>query len=118
MDRVRLLEVLSLPPMTRIDITHMTWQLWGQTMTFACEADAIQFSVQFEDCREMKWQLYTHMQHDEPLAFPRTEWVNFRMGRDQHRSPAHVLTQHFGLSLMYGALVMLHNENRLPIETT
>lgn len=104
MDRIHILEQLNLPPMTPITITSLVMRQWGRDLIFACEAqDNVAFTVTFSDCREMKWQLYTHMQDDE-VNFPRTAWVNFRMGRSMHRSPAHILTEHFGLSLVYGEI--------------
>ena len=103
MDRIHILEQLALPPTTPITITGLTMRQWGRDMIFSCEANNINFTVTFADCREMKWQLYTHIQEDD-ANFPRSTWVNFRMGRSQHRSPAHMLTEHFGLSLVYGEI--------------
>jgi len=38
-----------------------------------------------------------------------TELVNFKLGRSQHRSPAHLLTEHFGLSLFYGDVMLIRD---------
>lgn len=105
MDRIHILEQLALPSMTPIYLTELTLRQWGRDLIFFCEADDTQFTVTFSDCRETKWQIYTHMQ-DTGNNFPRSQWVNFRMGRDQHRSPAHILSEHFGLSLVYGKMVV------------
>ena len=104
MDRHIILDQMGLAPVTSLFFTGLTFQQWGRDLLFAVEADQQHFEVTFHDCREMKWQIYTHQVSDNPIAFPRSEWVNFRIGRDQHRSPAHILSEHFGLSLVYGAL--------------
>ena len=55
----------------------------------------------------MRWQAYSHIAVEENISFPVTELVNFRMGRDQHRSPCQILTEHFGLTLYYGEMHIL-----------
>ena len=78
--------------------------MWGRDLHFSGVADTMPFHLHFLDCRETRWQIYSHLQDESKPAFPPTELVNFKLGRTQHRSPAHLLTEHFGLSLVYGEL--------------
>lgn len=107
--------VLNLPDKAIIRFLSLQMIMWGRNTHFSCEADATQFELHFIDCREMRWQLYTHMQDEANPAFPPTELANIKIGRNQHRSPAHLLTEHFGLSLIYGELHLVHNKQRYPL---
>lgn len=108
MDRIQILRVCALPDESTITITALKTSLWGQRLTFHCHAISpdetmpLVFEAHFLDCREMKWQTYSHMVQDEDSAFPPTAWLNFRIGRSAHRRPAHLLTEHFGFSVVYG----------------
>jgi hypothetical protein len=108
LDKTHILEKLSLPPTTPIILTHLDLVLWGQGLYFHALAHSIPFELRFVDCREVRWQLYTHMQHSTALPFPATELANLRVGRSQQRSPAQLLTEHFGLTLFYGSLQLVH----------
>jgi hypothetical protein len=121
MDKFRILDALHLSPDSTIVMQHLEWVMWGQCLFFGAfvhlpDKQPISFQLRFSDCREMKWQLYTHMQHPANPAFPPSELVNFRMGRSQHRSPAHLLTEHFGLSLFYGAIHIVQDEQIITLE--
>ena len=122
MDKSRILEKLALPITSTIQLTHLDMVLWGQGLYFHAvaqplEGSSIAFEIRFLDCREMRWQLYTHMQHPDSPAFPASELTNLRIGRSQHRSPAHLLTEHFGLSLFYGVLQVVYGEQRVDISS-
>jgi hypothetical protein len=119
-DKARILDSLSLPESTSITLTHLDLVLWGQGLHFHALAQPlagtiIAFELHFLDCRDMRWQIYTHNQHPDSPAFPATELVNFRMGRSEHRSPAHLLTEHFGLSLFYGQLEIVSGEKTVSL---
>ncbi|MEL6310078.1 MAG: hypothetical protein AAFN11_22885 [Chloroflexota bacterium] len=118
MNRPHLLATLGLSPDTPIYLTGLTYRLWGQDLHFACIADETVFAMHFADCRDINWQIYTHMslaEGDDP-AFPRTELVNLRLGRFQHRSPGKLLTPHFGLSLVYDTLAIIHADEKTPLD--
>ena len=70
---------------------------WGRTLVFTGAAGDQPFELRYSDCRELRWRVYVT---DSNAATP---LVSFVPGRDQHRSPAQLLTAHFGLSLFYGA---------------
>ncbi|MEO1286882.1 MAG: hypothetical protein AAFV93_03880 [Chloroflexota bacterium] len=110
MEQQQLLHALQLPPTSQIYLTEMLWRGWGRDVEFRCIVNHYRFGLHFLDCRETRWQLYSHMQHPDNPPFPQTELANFKIGRDQHRSPAHLLTEHFGLSVVYGGLELHHEE--------
>lgn len=118
MNRPHLLALLNLPPDSAIYLTYVTHHLWGQDLIFACSAADTLFEMHFSDCRDIHWQLYTHMQlrPDEDPAFPTTELVNVRVGRFQHRSPCKFLTAHFGLTLVYDKLHIINSDIHLPFD--
>lgn len=107
MDQYVILDTLGLKPPTPIQFTNLMMGVWGRDLKFMAQAGTTQFGLHFLDCRETRWQLYTHNQHDDNPPFPITELVNFKQGRGQHRSPAHLLSDHFGVSIVYGALQLV-----------
>ena len=112
MDKSHLLQQLDIASDSRIYLHHLKLILWGRALDFTCQAQSAEgikqtFSLTFLDCRDMRWQLYSHIPSEETIQFPVTELVNFRIGRDQHRSACHILTEHFGLSLYYGEMKIL-----------
>lgn len=116
MDQSRLTDALNLPGDTPIVFVGLALVAWGQALHFTCEAapPITPFGLQVAGCREMRWQHYTHLPVDPAAAFPRTRLVSFKLGRDQHRSPLHLLTDHFGLSVWYGQLcVLLDGDTRV-----
>lgn len=109
MDRQKIADALGLSPGTSLYLTKLDFLAWGNNLHFeAIAGEDRAFALQFRDCREWKWQTYTHMD-SAGASFPRTELVNFRLGRSQHRSPAHLLTEHFGLSLLYGEVLVIQD---------
>ncbi len=72
---------------------------WGQTLILTGTAGTAgdqPFELRYDDCRELQWRVYVH-QDSTPVQL-----VDFAPGRDQQRSPAKLLTTHFGLTLYYG----------------
>jgi len=109
MDRQKITDALKLPPGTQLYFMNLQLGTWGNTLHFeAIAGEDVAFALEFRDSREWRWQTYTHMGASAD-DFPRTELVNFRLGRSQHRSPAHLLTEHFGLSLFYGDVVVIRD---------
>lgn len=106
---------LNIDPNTTIHFVSLSMKMWGRDLHFSCEANTLRFELYFLDCREMRWQIYSHLQDDNNPAFPPTDLANFKLGRNQHRSPAHLLTEHFGLSLVYGALDLQINDKTIPL---
>lgn len=91
--------MLNLPADTPLLLTDVRLSGWGRTLIFMGLADDLAFTLTFDDCREARWRIYAHLNADAP-----TPIIEFAPGRDQHRSPAQMLTGHFGLSIFYGAM--------------
>jgi hypothetical protein len=95
---------LGLTPGGTLHVQRLALLDWGQVLELACvqrqhEQPDHPFTLRFTDCREMKWRTYAFDgTQDEVLL------VDARLGRGEHRSPAHLLTDRFGVSLFYGAL--------------
>lgn len=90
--------LLGVPPETPVTITTLDVLDWGQTLVFRGAAGGQAFVLRYDDCRELRWRIYAHETGGA------TELVGFAAGRDQQRSPAQLLTAHFGLSLFYGSM--------------
>ena len=108
---------LNLSQMVDIELVSLRMRMWGRDLGFECKAGIVRFDLRFLDCRETRWQLYTHLKDEKNPAFPPTELVNFKMGRSEHRSPAHILTEHFGVSLVYGELQLIQEGVVIPLGT-
>ncbi len=86
-----------------LSVRAIHFEHWGRRLVFACRYragdQAGDFTMTFEDCRELRWRVYVHAEPQPEAAI-----ADFKPGRDRHRSPAHLLTDYFGLSLVYGSL--------------
>ena len=115
MDRPELLRVLNVADETAdIIIAGMELVMWGQTLVFTCRITEQVFRLHLLDCRELRWQVYTHQKSD--VAFPPTRLVNFLIGQGRHRKPCYVLTEHFGLTVAYGSLQVHQGEDVITLE--
>ena len=102
MDLDRLTTSLSIPPESTIVVLGLDLSDWGRVLRLPCRyttptGETGAFALVFDDCREMRWRLYTHYQGETPAL------VDLAFGTDAHRKPATILTDAFGLSLLYGA---------------
>lgn len=92
-----------------LQLTGMTLLMWGRDMLIdglcvPADGNPVSFQLESLDCRETKWQLFTHHHLDTPIAFPTTDVVSFKIGQSHHRKSATVLTDHFGLTWNYKTL--------------
>ena len=95
--------LLNINPTNALTLLVVKWVDWGRTLIFNISAgEAGTFTLRFDDCREMRWRIYAHETQGEV-----TPIVDFAPGRDAHRSPAQLLTERFGLSLVYGVMTIL-----------
>ena len=93
--------LLGVPVAAPVILTRLELVNWGETVIFGGIAGDIAFELRYLNCRELRWRVYVH----ESAGV--TPLVGFAPGRDQHRSPAQILTAHFGLSLFYGDMVLM-----------
>jgi hypothetical protein len=94
-------EALGVSEGSAVQLVDIWVGAWGRDVVLEGVCGDVRFEVAFDDCREMRWRVYAHDNDGEPTA-----WVDFAAGRDRHRSPAQVLTDTFGLTLWYGAMIV------------
>lgn len=92
-----------------LHITGMSALMWGRNLIFQGRCETLEFQLQSYDIREAKWQLFSHHHMENPLPYPQTEIVSFKIGQTHQRKPATILTEHFGLTWTYGRLVLVGN---------
>ena len=103
--------LLGLPEEAIITLLDLVVGRWGRDFVFTAQAAAgkgnvIPFKLAFYNCSETRWQTYTHIDLAIDAPLPKTTLVSYKLGRDRQRSPARLLTEHFGLSTFYGELVI------------
>jgi hypothetical protein len=92
-------------PDSALQVSGLRLLGWGREMHFEGVAgEATRFRLKLLDCREARWQWYTHIDAPEDAAFPLATIVDLHLGRDQHRSPLRLLTDLFGLVVSYGQI--------------
>lgn len=99
--RTTLHTLLGIDSQAALTLHEMQWLKWGQSLVFTLSAGDARYTLRFDDCRDMRWRIYAH--ETDGMVTP---VVDFAPGRDMHRSPAQLLTAHFGLSLVYGAMTV------------
>ncbi len=109
MDKPQLAEKLGASPGGNFRIMDMRLIGWGADVIFECvyEIDGrrIPFEMTLHDCRELHWRVYAHAGNEDGTR-PSAALVNLRLGSDQHRKPLNMLTDYFGLTVMYGVLTL------------
>jgi hypothetical protein len=98
-----ILDALGAEPGGKLVIRQLDVNDWGRTLRLHCTyyetSRSLAFEWTFADCRELKWRVYVH---DAPGL--EAVVVGLAPGRGEHRSPAQLLTDVFGLSLVYGEM--------------
>lgn len=90
-----------------ITLERMTFEQWGKYVVFAAVSGEAAFRLNFADVRDLRWRTYVMGEGGEAdTGFSTSALVDFSFGRDQHRSPAQLLSEHFGASLFYGTLTL------------
>jgi hypothetical protein len=74
---------------------------WGRTLRFTGAGGGTIFTLTFGDCRDIEWRVFAHSAPSADTAI-----ADFAPGRDNHRSPAHLLTDSFGVKVVYGTLAI------------
>lgn len=98
------MRLLGVPDDMLVMLHALDVREWGRVLVLEGTAGRLPFVLRYDDCRELRWRVYAHEQAGG--AIPETAVVSFITGRDQQRSPAQILTMHFGLSLWYGSLTV------------
>ena len=64
MQHLPLHTALNLEPSATIQLTALEMVMWGRELHFSGHADMMPFELRFLDCRELRWQLYSHLQDE------------------------------------------------------
>jgi hypothetical protein len=93
--------LLDLPADGTVEVLAVHLDDWGRSLRLVCRThvktgDARPFALVFSDCRDMRWRIYAH--HSGQTA----ALVDIVLGSGDHRKPAHLLTDAFGVSIVYG----------------
>lgn len=110
MDKIRLSDMLGLPPLGTFQVKSITLGGWGSTLVLDClyelsnPTNVTSFTLRLLDCRELQWRVYAHLKHPEDQTLPTSTFVNLRLGSENHHKPLHLLTDFFGLTVSYGLL--------------
>jgi hypothetical protein len=91
--------LLNVAPDAVVQVRRVELVDWGRALVFSLRVEEREFTLRFDECREMRWRIYAHESEGDE-----TPLVDFAPGRDAHRSPAQILTGRFGVSLVYGGM--------------
>lgn len=114
MNRPIILQHLDISEDSPIHVLSLETRLWGRDLLFNCRAADREFRLCFLEISESRWRHYLHHEASH-LPYLPTELLNFKLGRSEGRSPAQILTEHFGLSLIYGAAWLEWDEQRVEL---
>lgn len=109
MDKLKIAEALGSHPYGAFWIQAMRVDGWGRDLAFDClyepgaPSKPVPFQLTLKDCREMRLRVYAHA---DGTGMPAASIVNISLGTGQHRKPANILTDYFGLTVSYGELVI------------
>ncbi len=112
MDQAKLCEAIGIQQGGSFFIIDLGFLNWGQEIRFNCryeppESGAIvYFEMRLKDCRDLQWRVYAHLTLPEGSMPPPAALVNLRLGSSQHRKPFQMLTDSFGITILYGDLLI------------
>ncbi len=107
MYKLKLAEALGSHPYGVFWIHDLRLVGWGKDLVFECvyepggPSKPVPFQLILKDCREMRWRVYAHADGMTTASI-----VNIGLGTGQHRKPANILTDTFGLTVLYGEWVI------------
>ncbi len=98
---------MTLPALIGLDDAAALWVRairvaeFGRVITLDLRSEVGEHRLILRDCREHRWRAYGHeAEADESRV------VSFAPGRDAHRSPLQLLTEHTALWVIYGTLAI------------
>ncbi len=102
----QLLALLGVPPGGALFIHDLRVDGWGRDVVLHCvyrraEGSESRFRITLADCRELTWRVYVAGD-----GSAETPLVDVSLGRSGHRSPAKLLAGAFGLTAVYGELLV------------
>lgn len=110
MDKPKLCDLLGARYYGTFWVRDVHLRDWGSDLVLDCSYDPgqpdapIPFQIMLQDCREIQWRVYAHLKHLEDMTLPAAELVNIALGTENHHKPLNLLTDSFGLTVLYGGL--------------
>jgi hypothetical protein len=93
--------LLGLGELTSL-VTNVKVSMWGAEVLVEClydpTGDRIPYSLIFQDCRDIGWNVHDEEELGEPLA----DLIGIYLGEDAHRKRAVIHTDIFEISILYG----------------
>lgn len=117
MDQTTLGSAIGVQPGGTFFISDMRFVNWGQEIVFRCHyelpdaGEIVHFQIRLQDCRDLQWRVYAHLSIPGGLAQPFAALVNLRIGTNQHRKPFQMLTDSFGVTILYGDILIQKSLN-------
>jgi len=94
--------LLNLGGLTSL-VTNVNVCLWGNEILFQCiydpTGDRLPYSLVFQDCREIMWEVHD----EEEVKEPEADLIGIHLGEDAHRKAALIHTDIFEVSILYGS---------------
>jgi len=118
MDQAKLSEAIGVAAGGTFFINEMNFLNWGQEITFIAHYElpesheAVDFQITLRDCRDLQWRVYAYSSRAENGATPPAALVNLRLGTNQHRKPFQMLTDAFGITILYGEILIQNSSNQ------
>ncbi len=103
-------KLLNLGGLTSL-VTNIKVSLWGNELLLECiydpTGDRSPYSLVFQDCREIRWEVHD----EEEIKEPEADLIGFHLGEDAHRTAALIHTDIFEISILYGSFSIHKGEN-------
>ncbi|MCU0499122.1 MAG: hypothetical protein MUF87_17350 [Anaerolineae bacterium] len=120
MDRIKLIEALGLIPAGTFWVIGVELVQWGREIALHTAYETVQpdgtpdtpvsFRLVFQDCRDFRWKSYAHIAlSEEGIVSERSEIAELLFGSGHHRRDANLLTNHFGLTVSYGQVIVQYD---------
>ncbi len=103
MDGDEIYRMLKVPP-AGVLIADVKITRWGQQVVLDCLYDPVEqhpFQLIFTRCQDIGWQVVDDRADERDVT---ADVIDLRLGENDYRQPAALVTDIFELSILYGAL--------------
>ncbi|MFB2894316.1 hypothetical protein ACE1CI_15505 [Aerosakkonemataceae cyanobacterium BLCC-F50] len=99
-------------------VTNVKISRWCTEVLVKClydpTGDRLPYSLVFNDCREIRWDVHDEEEAEEELA----DLIGIHLGENAHRKPALIHTDIFEISIVYGSFNMLQEKKAIAQSKT
>jgi hypothetical protein len=92
-------------------VQNVNVSLWGNEVLLECiydpTGDRLPYSLVFQDCREIMWEVHD----EEEVKEPEADLIGIHLGEDAHRKAALIHTDIFEISILYGSFSIHKGED-------